>query len=120
MSTWVDLYYGYELGSILDVFFLSVWLVRYMFICEWCMSIHVRCMFIHVMVYAYLFGVCFLFVCTIWEPILWLEVDFVVEDQNKFEDDPQDTFDQGKWIFPLHFWLYPNNAYNNIYFSIFA
>jgi hypothetical protein len=43
----------------------------------------------------------FSFVCTICESIL--EVDFVVEDQNTFEDDPQDTFDQGKWILPLHF-----------------
>ena len=56
---------------------------------------------IHVMVYVYLFGVCFLFVCTLCESIL--EFDFVVEDQNTFEDDPQDTFDQGKWILPLHF-----------------
>jgi hypothetical protein len=72
-------------------------------------------MFIHVMVYVYLFGVCFLFVCTMCESIL--EADFVVEDQNRFEDDPQDTFDQGKWILPLHFWLY---AYNNIYFWTFA
>jgi hypothetical protein len=50
-------------------------------------------MFIHVMVYVYLSGVCFLFVCTICESIL--EADFVVEDQNTFEDDPQDTIDQG-------------------------
>jgi hypothetical protein len=50
-------------------------------------------MFIHVMVYVYLSGVCFLFVCTICESIL--EADFVVEDQNKFVDDPQDTIDQG-------------------------
>jgi hypothetical protein len=53
-------------------------------------------MFIHVMVYVYLFGVCFLFVCTICESLL--EADFMVEDQNTFEDDPQDTFEQGKWI----------------------
>jgi hypothetical protein len=36
----------------------------------------------------------------------------VVEDQNMFEDDPRDTFEHGKWILPLHFCLYPNNAYN--------
>jgi hypothetical protein len=75
-------------------------------------------MFIHIMMYVYLFGVCYLFVCTMCEPIL--EANFVVEDQNTFEDDPQDTFDQGKWIFTLYFLLYPNNAYNNIYFWIFA
>jgi hypothetical protein len=51
-------------------------------------------------------GVClfiwcmFFFVCMICESIL--EADFMVEDQNTFEDDPQDTFDQGKWILPLH------------------
>jgi hypothetical protein len=54
----------------------------------------------------------FSFVCTICESIL--EADFVVQDQNMFEDDPHDTFDRGKWILPLHFCLYPNNAYNNV------
>jgi hypothetical protein len=39
-----------------------------------------------------------------------------VEEPNSFEDDPQDTFEQGKWILPLHFYLYPNNAYNSVYF----
>jgi hypothetical protein len=82
-----------------------------MLICEWCMSIHV-------MVYIYLFGVCSLFVCTICASIL--EADFVVEDRNTFEDDPHDTFDQGKLILPVHFKLYPNDACNNIYFWIFA
>jgi hypothetical protein len=64
----------------------------------------------------YLFGECFLLyvLCTICESIL--EVDFVVEDQNTFGDDPQDTFEQGKWILPLHFCLYLNNTYNNVYF----
>jgi hypothetical protein len=48
-------------------------------------------MFICVMVYVYLcndvylfIGVCFLFVCTMYESIL--EADFVVEDPNTFED----------------------------------
>jgi hypothetical protein len=52
------------------------------------------------------------FVCTICESIL--EADFVVEESNTFEDDPQDTFEQGKWILPLHFYSYPNNPYNNV------
>jgi hypothetical protein len=52
------------------------------------------------------------FVCKICESIL--EADFVVEEPNSFEDDPQDTFEQGKWNLPLHFYLYPNNAYNNV------
>jgi hypothetical protein len=56
----------------------------------------------------------FPFVCTICESIL--EANFVVEDQNTFEDDPHDTFVKGKWIIPLYFCLYPNNIYNNVYF----
>jgi hypothetical protein len=56
----------------------------------------------------------FYFVCTICESIL--EADCVVEDPNTFEDDSQDMFEQGKWILPLHFYLYPSNAYKNVYF----
>jgi hypothetical protein len=48
-----------------------------------------------------------------------LEVDCEVDEPNSFEDDPQDTFMQGKWILPLHFYLYRNNAYNNVYFWIY-
>jgi hypothetical protein len=55
----------------------------------------------------------FSFVCTICEWIL--EADFVVEEPNSFEDDPQETFEQGKWILPLHFYLYPSNAYNKVF-----
>jgi hypothetical protein len=54
------------------------------------------------------------FVCTICESML--EVDYEVDEPKSFEDDPQDTFKQGKWILSLHFYLYPNNAYNNVYF----
>jgi hypothetical protein len=57
----------------------------------------------------------FSFVCTICELIL--EADCVVEEPSTFEDDPQDTFDQGKWILPMYFCLYSNNAYNNVYLS---
>jgi hypothetical protein len=46
----------------------------------------------------------------------WLWAD----EPNTFEDDPQDTFMWGKWILPLHFYLYLNNAYNNVYFSNIA
>jgi hypothetical protein len=56
----------------------------------------------------------FSFVCTIYELIL--EADCVVDEPNSFEDDPQDTFEQGKWILPLHLCSYPNNTNNNVYF----
>jgi hypothetical protein len=72
----------------------------------------------HVMVYVYLFWRMYSFVCTICESML--EVDCEVDEPNSFEDDPQDTFEQGEWILPLHFYLYPNNAYNNVYFSDIA
>jgi hypothetical protein len=58
----------------------------------------------------------FYFVCMICESIL--QADYVVEEPNMFEDDPQNTFDQGKWILLLYFYLYPSNAYNNVYFLI--
>jgi hypothetical protein len=32
-----------------------------------------------------------------------LEVDCVVEGPNSFEEEPHDTFEQVKWILPLHF-----------------
>jgi hypothetical protein len=70
--------------------------------------------YVYVMLYVYLLVYVFLFVCTMYESIL--EVDCMVEEPNTFEDDPQDTFEQGKWILPLHFCLYQNNAYNNVYF----
>jgi hypothetical protein len=57
------------------------------------------------------------FVCTIRKSML--EVDYEIKEPNTFEDEPQNTFVQGKWILPLHFYLYPNNAYNNVYFWIY-
>jgi hypothetical protein len=50
-------------------------------------------MITHVMVYDYLFGV----------RILLYEVD----EPNSFEDDQHDTFEQGKWILPLHILFVP-------------
>jgi hypothetical protein len=58
-----------------------------------------------VMVYVYLFDVCIFFVCTIRKSML--EVDCEVDEPNSFEDDPQDTFEQGKWILPLHILFVP-------------
>jgi hypothetical protein len=37
-----------------------------------------------------------------------LEIDYEVDELNSFEDDPQDTFEQGKWILPLHILFVPN------------
>jgi hypothetical protein len=51
-----------------------------------------------VLVYVYLFGV----------RKSMLEVDCEVDEPNTFEDDPLDTFEQGKWILPLHFLFVPN------------
>jgi hypothetical protein len=67
-----------------------------------------------VMVYVYLFGIRILFVCTIRKSML--EIDCEVDEPNSFEDDPHDTFEQGKWILPLHILFVSNNAYNNVYF----
>jgi hypothetical protein len=73
---------------------------------EFCLFSYDLCMFIE--------WCMFLFVC------LLLEDNPVCGDQYHFEEDPHDSFDQGKWILTLHFCLYPNNAYNNVYFWIFA
>jgi hypothetical protein len=48
------------------------------------------------MVYVYLFGVRILLYVR--HANRWLEVDCGVDEPNTFEDDPQDTFEQGKWI----------------------
>jgi hypothetical protein len=37
-----------------------------------------------------------------------LEVDCELDEYNTFEDDPQDTFEQDKWILPLHILFVPN------------
>jgi hypothetical protein len=71
-------------------------------------------MITHVMVYVFFIWRTYSFVCTIRKSML--EVDCEVDEPNTFEDDPHDTFEQGKWILPLHFYLYPNNTYNNVYF----
>jgi hypothetical protein len=46
------------------------------------------------------------FVCAIHKSML--EVDCELDDPNTFEDDPEDTFEQGKWILPLHILFVPN------------
>jgi hypothetical protein len=70
---------------------------------EWCLFIY-WCMFSFLYVRcANLFG-----------------ANCVVKDPNSFEEDQQETFEQGKWILPLYFLLYPNNTFNKIYFWICA
>jgi hypothetical protein len=59
-----------------------------------------------VLVYVYLFGVRILFVCAIRKSML--EVDSELDEPNTFEEDPQETFEQGKWILPLHILSVPN------------
>jgi hypothetical protein len=46
------------------------------------------------------------FICAIRKSML--EVDCELDEPNTFEDDPQDTFEQGKWILPLHILFVPN------------
>jgi hypothetical protein len=58
-----------------------------------------------IMVYVYLFGVRILFVCKIRKSML--EVDCEVDELYSFEDDSHDTFEQGKWILPLHILFVP-------------
>jgi hypothetical protein len=56
------------------------------------------CMFTY---FAYVF-----FVCAIHKSML--EVDCELDEPNTFEDDPQDMFEEGKWILPLHILFVPN------------
>jgi hypothetical protein len=46
------------------------------------------------------------FVCAIRKSML--EVDCELDEPKTFEDDPQQTFEQGKWILPLHILFVPN------------
>jgi hypothetical protein len=56
-----------------------------LFICSWCT---------------------YSFVCVIRKSML--EVDCEVDGSNTFEDDLQETFEQGEWILPLHILFIPN------------
>jgi hypothetical protein len=58
-----------------------------------------------ILVYVYLFGVRILLYVRY---KLMLEVDCELDETNTFEDDPQDTFEQGKWIIPLYILFIPN------------
>jgi hypothetical protein len=57
------------------------------------------------MVYDYVMMHVYLFVYVLFLYVLCatiIEADCVVEDPNFFENDPQDSFEQGKWILSLH------------------
>jgi hypothetical protein len=65
----------------------------------------VRRVFNDVLVYVYVMVHVYLFVYVLFLYVRYatlLEADRVVEDSNSFEDDPPNTFEQGKWILPLH------------------
>jgi hypothetical protein len=39
-----------------------------------------------------------------------LEADCAVDEPNSFEDDPQDSLEQDKWILPLHILFVPTHC----------
>ena len=62
------------------------------------------------MVYDYVVVHVYLFVYVLFLYVRYatlLEADCAVGDPNSFEDDPQDAFEQGKWILPLHILFVP-------------
>jgi hypothetical protein len=81
-------------------------------------TLYNECFIVCWMVYVYL--LVYVFFCLYVQCVNLLEADCVVEDPNSFEEDPLETFEQGKWILPLHFCLYQNITYNNVYFWIFV
>jgi hypothetical protein len=70
----------------------------------------VRRVNVHVMVYVYEMVHVYLLVYVLFLYVRYatlLEADCAVGDPNSFEDDPQDAFEQGKWILPLHILFVP-------------
>jgi hypothetical protein len=64
-------------------------------------------MYVYEMVHVYLLVyVLFLYV----HYATLLEADCAVDEPNSFEDDPQDSLEQGKWILPLHILFVPNHC----------
>jgi hypothetical protein len=73
-----------------------MWLVRYV-------NVYVM-VYDYVVVHVYLFEyVLFLYV----RYATLLEAYCAVGDPNSFEDNPQDSLEQGKWILPLHILFVP-------------
>jgi hypothetical protein len=70
----------------------------------------VRCVNVYVMVDDYVVVHVYLLVYVLFLYVRYatlLEADCAVGDPNSFEDDPQDAFEQGKWILPLHILFVP-------------
>jgi hypothetical protein len=70
----------------------------------------VRCVNVYVMVDDYVVVHVYLFVYILFLYVRYatlLEADCAVDDPNSFEDDPQDSLEQGKWILPLHILFVP-------------
>jgi hypothetical protein len=70
-------------------------------------------MFICVMVYVYVMVRVYLLVYVLFLYVRYatlLEADCVVDELNSFEDDPQDAFEQGKWILPLYSLFVPTHC----------
>ena len=76
-----------------------MWLVRYI-------NVYIM-VYVYVMVHVYLF-VYILFLYVRYATLL--EADCAVDDPNSFEDDPQDSLEQGKWILPLHILFVPTHC----------
>jgi hypothetical protein len=78
--------------------FISVICIVYVDLCNGVCLCNGACLFI---------GICFLFV---WWRVTLLEADSVIDEPNLFEDEPQDMYEQGKWILPLHILFIPNHG----------
>ena len=66
----------------------------------------------YVMVYVYVMVHFYLFVYVLFLYMRYatlLEADSAVDEPNSFEDDPQNAFEQGKWILPLHILFVPTH-----------
>jgi hypothetical protein len=73
----------------------------------------VRCVFNDVLVYVYVMVHVYLFVYVLFLYVRYatlLEADYAVDETNSFEDDPQDSLEQGKWILPLHILFVPTHC----------
>jgi hypothetical protein len=73
----------------------------------------VRCVFNDVLVYVYVMMHFYLFVYVLFLYVRYailLEADCAVDEPNSFEDNPQDSLEQGKWILPLHILFVPTHC----------